>query len=58
MPYLLVGLKQSGWLTKSGQYSTDRNDAAVFDRDEALARVAKHRGASNILIPVRQEDLA
>lgn len=57
MPYLLAGLKQGGWLTKTGQYSTDVSDAAVFDRDEALLRARKHKAASNTLLLVRQEDI-
>lgn len=55
--YLLAGLKQGGWLTKTGQYSTDITAAKRMDRDEALATVARHNEAANILVPVREEDL-
>jgi len=55
--YLLAGLKQGGWLTKTGQYSTDLSAAKRMSRDEALATIARHNEASNILIPVREEDL-
>lgn len=56
--YYLAGLKQSAWVTKTGQYSTDIKSAATFTREEALERCAKHKAASNILLPVRIEDIA
>lgn len=55
--YLLAGLKQGGWLSTTWQYTTDIKQARVFDRDEALALAKKHKAASNILLPVRQEDI-
>jgi hypothetical protein len=57
MTYLLAGLKQGAWLSRTSQYNTDIKQAAVFDREEALERCRKHKAASNILLPVRQEDL-
>lgn len=48
----LAGLKQSAWLTKTGQYSTDIKSAMILPLGEALARCRLHRTASNILIPV------
>lgn len=55
--YYLLGMKQSGWVTRTGQYSTDIADAKTFTRDEALAQAARHKTSSNILIPVCKEDL-
>lgn len=55
--YLLAGLKQGGWLTKTGQYSTDISQAAVFNREEALMRARRHKEASNVLLLVRQDDI-
>lgn len=55
--YYLLGMKQSAWLTTTGQYNTDRKQAQVFDRETAFARAARHKEASNILIPVRVEDM-
>ncbi len=56
--FYLLGMKQSGWLSKTGQYSSSLADAAIFPSDEAFLRIKKHREASNILIPVRVEDMA
>lgn len=50
--YYLAGLRQSAWLTKTGQYSTDIREAARFTREEAIARAKRHKESSNILLPV------
>ncbi len=48
----LFGAKQGGWVTPTGQYSTDIKTAATFGLSEALERCKKHKAASNILLPV------
>lgn len=57
MIYHLLGMKQSGWLTKTGQYSSDVTAAASYTREAALTLARRHKSAANILIPVRQEDI-
>lgn len=57
MEYHLAGLRQSGWLTRSGQFSTDVEQAETFTREEAIARAIRAKGV-HVLIPVRKEDLA
>lgn len=51
----LLGVKQSAWVTATGQYSTDIKTAQVFGLDEGLARCRKHKAASNLLVPVPVE---
>lgn len=53
----LLGMRQAGWLTVTGQYSTDIKDARKVGYGEALKIAARHKEASNILIPVRVEDV-
>lgn len=55
--YYLVGLKQSAWLTTTGQYSTDRTAAAKFSFDDAIARCRRHKEAGNILAPVNTQHM-
>ena len=55
--YYLLGVKQSAWVTRTGQYSTDIKEAQQFDRDSALVRCRTHRGAANILVPVLIADM-
>lgn len=55
--YLLLGMKQAGWVTNTGQYSTDIKDAAVLSEGAAYKMLRRHKEAGNILIPVRQEDM-
>jgi hypothetical protein len=56
--YYLASLKLSGWMSKTGQYTTDIKDAREFTRAEALAMVARQRGGGNVIVPVCKEDLA
>jgi hypothetical protein len=55
--YLLLGLKQSAWLTKTGQYSTDIAEARRLPRDEAVTIAKRHKEASNTLILVAEADI-
>lgn len=55
MEVYLAGLKQSAWLTRTGQYSTDISSALRLPLEEALERCRVHKSASNILIPVPVE---
>lgn len=55
--YYLLGMKQMGWVTKTGQYSTDIKTAATFGRTAAFARARAHKANSNILVPVLVEDM-
>lgn len=55
MNVYLAGLRQSAWLTKTGQYSTDRTSALILPLEEALERCRLHKASSNILIPVPVE---
>lgn len=55
--YYLASLKLSGWLSRTSQYTTDIKEAKQFTRDEALAMASRHKSASNVLVPVRVEDM-
>ena len=55
--YYLVGLRQGAWMTKTGQYSTDRKQARQVSWDEAIDLCRRHKAASNILVPVLVADM-
>jgi hypothetical protein len=55
--YYIASLKLSGWMSKTGQYTTDLKDAREFDRMEALIMVKKQRNGGNVVVPVRKEDM-
>jgi hypothetical protein len=56
--YILWSPRSQGWLTKSSNYSTDINDARVFNREDAIAMRKKHASdAGYNLLPIRQEDM-
>lgn len=56
--YLLWHSTRVGWVSASGT-TTDIKDASRFSRDEALARVERHKDFKNelVLLPVREEDI-
>lgn len=55
--YYLASLKLSGWLTKTGQYSSDIKSAQEYTREAALATASRHRSNHHILVPVRKRDM-
>jgi len=58
MSYVMYSLRLNGWLSKHGNYTSDRNNAEVLPRDQALARCRRHKDDRGLsLIPVALEDL-
>lgn len=58
MSYLLYSIKMQGWMTRVGVYDSDWQNAARYDRSEALALVLRHRDQQRpVLIPVRAADI-
>lgn len=57
--YLLYSPRMQGWFTKHSTYSSDMNEAKVWDREDAIAmcKRQKTQGGYN-MIPVRQRDMA
>ncbi len=56
--YILYSGKNQGWLSVSGNYGSDLEQARHFSRDEALAMVKRHRDQAGYqLIPVMLDDL-
>lgn len=56
-PYYLASLKLSGWLSKTGQYTTDIKEARLFNHMEALEFSRKHKEAGRVLVPVAKADM-
>lgn len=50
--YYLANLKFSGWLSRTGQVTTDLAEAKTFTADEAIAACKKHKEAGKLLVPV------
>lgn len=55
MPTLVF--TKNGWLTATSQYSTDRQQARVFEFPQAVETCARLYSNSVIAVPVRVTDL-
>jgi len=54
--FYLYSTRNTGWLTRSSTYSTDRTEAARFTEDEALAMCARQKTQGGYqLLPVSIE---
>lgn len=56
-PYYIASLRLSGWMSKTGQYTTDLKDAREFDHMSALIMAQKQRAGGNIVVPVCKADM-
>jgi hypothetical protein len=50
--FYLANLKFSGWLSRTGQVTSERSEAKTFTYSEALAMCKKAKEAGKLLIPV------
>jgi hypothetical protein len=56
--YLLWSGQFQGWTSKISGYTTDREEAKTFTREEALARCRQHKnGGTFRLLPISITDL-
>ena len=57
--YILWSPKMQGWLSLSGNYTTDQEQARQFDRPAALVQCKRFRtNDSHGLLPVSLDDMA
>lgn len=57
--YYLLSIRNQGWLTNAGTYSSDVEQAATFGRAEAIATAKRHTDFRGLgLVPVSVDDVA
>lgn len=55
--YYLASLRNSGWFSRSSQFTTDLKDAKRFSHADAIKMARSYKAASHILVPVRVVDM-
>lgn len=55
--YYIASLKLSAWLSKTGQYNTDRKEAREFSHMEALLMAKRQKAGGNSVVPVSKDDM-
>lgn len=55
--YYIASLKLSGWMSKTGQYTTVLADAREFTHGEAIAMAKRQKAGGNIVVPVAKSDM-
>jgi hypothetical protein len=55
--YYLASLRLSGWMSKTGQYTSDITQAREFNHMEALTMAKRQKDGGNNVVPVEKADM-